>query len=176
MTLFLRRKMKFNAPLRLSVFELPFFRGGARSPFRFKLLAQNPKNAYASPCRGTTEPVTIMKTKLKTATSTGKRILIVDDDPKVLELFSALLKAAGYQVDKAENALGAIAAVVRAAPNLVLADIHMPIVGGMDLVRELKAHSDSRRIPVVAFTGDDGPEIRKAAIKAGYDDYLGQTG
>jgi CheY-like chemotaxis protein len=97
---------------------------------------------------------------------------MVDDDPQVLEVFSALLQEAGYEVESAENALAAIAAVVRAAPNLILADIRMPIVGGMDLARELKSHTDSRRIPVVAFTGYDRPGTREAALKAGYDDYL----
>ena len=96
----------------------------------------------------------------------------MDDDPQVLEVFSALLQEVGYAVEPAENALAAMAAIVRAAPDLILADIRMPIVGGMDLVRELKSHVDSRRIPVVAFTGCDSPGMREAALKAGYDDYL----
>lgn len=96
----------------------------------------------------------------------------MDDDPQVLEVFSALLGEVGYEIRSAENALAAIAAVVQAAPDLILADIRMPIVGGMDLVRELKSHKDSRSIPVVAFTGYDSPETRQAALKAGYDDYL----
>ncbi len=96
----------------------------------------------------------------------------MDDDPKVLEIFSALLQEVGYEVEAVEHALAAIAAVVRAPPDLILADIRMPIVGGMDLVRELKSHIDSRRILVVAFTGRDRPGMREAAFKAGYDDYL----
>ena len=97
---------------------------------------------------------------------------MVDDDPQVLEVFSALLQEVGYEVESAENALAAMAAVVRGAPDLILADIRMPIVGGMDLVRELKSHVDSQRIPVVAFTGCDSAGMREAALKAGYDDYL----
>jgi CheY-like chemotaxis protein len=113
-----------------------------------------------------------MKSKPKTATAARKRILLVDDDRQILETFSSLLQKAGYDVDAAENALAAIAAVVRAAPDLILADIRMPIVGGMDLVRELKSHIDSRTIPVIAFTGYDSPEMRQAAHKAGYDGFL----
>ena len=96
----------------------------------------------------------------------------MDDDLQVLEIFSELLQEVGYEVESAENALAAMAAVVRDAPDLILADIRMPIVGGMDLVRELKSHTDSRRVPVVAFTGFDSPEMREAALKAGYDGYL----
>ncbi len=116
--------------------------------------------------------MTIMKSGIKTASASKKRILLVDDDPQVLETYSALLLEAGYDVKTAENALAAVAVVVRAAPDLILADIRMPIVGGMDLVRELKSHVDSRLIPVVAFTGYDTPAMREAALKAGYDDFL----
>ena len=73
-----------------------------------------------------------MKSKPKTATAARRRILIVDDEPQVLEVFSTLLRESGYEVETAENALEAIAAVVRNAPNLILADVHMPIVGGME--------------------------------------------
>ena len=113
-----------------------------------------------------------MKTGTKTASAPKKQILLVDDDPRILQIYSELLQDAGYAVKTAENALAAVAAVVRAAPDLILADIRMPIVGGMDLVRELKSHIDSRSIRVVAFTGYDTPAMREAALKAGYDDFL----
>lgn len=113
-----------------------------------------------------------MKTKSKIARAARKRILIVDDEPQVLEVFSALLREKGYEVDTAEHALAAIAAVVRATPDLILADLQMPIVGGMELAHELKSHIDSRTIPVIAFTGYDTPQLREAAQKAGYDGYL----
>jgi CheY-like chemotaxis protein len=113
-----------------------------------------------------------MKTGTKTASASKKLVLLVDDDPQVLQVYGALLNDAGYAVKTAENALAAVAAVVRATPDLILADIRMPIVGGMDLVRELKSHIDSRLIPVVAFTGYDTPAMREAALQAGYDDFL----
>jgi len=96
----------------------------------------------------------------------------VDDDAKLVEMLAALLRESGYEVDEADHALAAVAAIVRAAPDLILADIRMPIVDGMGLVRELKSHSDSRNIPVVAVTGYDSPEVRKSAFEAGYIDYL----
>ncbi len=113
-----------------------------------------------------------MKTKSKVQSPPKPRILIVDDDPQILEVFSSLLEDAGYQVDKAEHALAAVAAVVRSAPDLILADIRMPIVDGKELVQELKSHVDSRDIPVIAVTGYDAPGSRESALKAGYDDYL----
>jgi CheY-like chemotaxis protein len=113
-----------------------------------------------------------MKATPKDQAPPKPKILIVDDDPQVLELFSALLEKAGYRVDKAEHALAAVAAVVRSAPDLILADIRMPIVDGKELAHELKSHIDSRDIPVIAVTGYDNPGSREAALEAGYDDYL----
>jgi CheY-like chemotaxis protein len=101
-----------------------------------------------------------------------KKILIVDDDPDAVEVLSALLQSAGYEVEGAEHALAAVCAVVRAAPDLVLADIRMPIVDGMGLATELKTHLDTKSIPVVAITGYDTPSMREAALKAGYDGYI----
>ncbi len=96
----------------------------------------------------------------------------MDDDPEVLEMYGLLLREAGYEVDEAEHALAAIAAVVRSTPDIILADIRMPIVDGMGLAYELKAHADSCQIPVVAVTGYDSPGSRDAALKAGYDEYF----
>ncbi len=101
-----------------------------------------------------------------------KLILLVDDDPAILEIFSLLLREAGYRVDTAEHALAAMASVVRQRPDLVLADIRMPIVDGKGLVAELKSSHDTKDIPIVAITGYDGPGAREAAYKAGYDGYL----
>lgn len=116
--------------------------------------------------------VTGQKAKRRSASKSKERILLVDDEPDSLELFSALLSEAGYQVDQADNALAAICAVVRHAPDLVLADIRMPIVDGRELVREFKNHSDTRHIPVIALTGYNTPEMRESAHKAGYDDFI----
>src|SRR5438045_304370 len=106
------------------------------------------------------------------ASHTKKRILIVDDDPDAVEVLSALLQAAGYEVEGAEHAFAAVCAIVREAPDLVVSDIRMPIVDGMGLATELKTHLDTREIPVVAITGFDTPATREAAIKAGYDGYI----
>lgn len=98
--------------------------------------------------------------------------MIVDDEPAILEIFSLVLREAGYSVETAEHALAAVAAVVRKRPDLVLADIRMPIVDGKGLVAELKGSRDTKDIPVVAITGYDGPGAQDAAFRAGYDGYM----
>ena len=100
------------------------------------------------------------------------RILIVEDDPDVREIFSRALRQAGYEVQEADHALGAVCAMVRAGADLVVTDLRMPIVDGLSLVTELKAHDDTRRVPVVALTGYDTPESRAAAFDAGCVGYI----
>jgi CheY-like chemotaxis protein len=109
---------------------------------------------------------------MKKTSGKKKRILLVDDEPAILEIFSMLLREAGYRVDTAEHAVAAMCAVVRARPDLVLADIRMPIVDGKGLVAELKSSRDTKDVPVVAITGYDGPGAEDAAYRAGYDGYL----
>lgn len=109
---------------------------------------------------------------MKKKSGKKKRILLVDDEPAILEIFSLLLREAGYRVDTAEHAVAAMCAVVRARPDLVLADIRMPIVDGKGLVAELKSSRDTKDVPVVAITGYDGPGAEDAAYRAGYDGYL----
>src|SRR5881392_995862 len=91
-----------------------------------------------------------------------KKILIVEDDTDVREILSRVLRTAGYEVQKAGHALGGVCAIVRARANLVLTDINMPIMDGFGLVQELKAHEDTRRVPVAVITEFDTPENRAA--------------
>src|SRR5437870_4300699 len=107
-----------------------------------------------------------------TKSAAKKKILIVEDDADVREVISAVLKDAGYEVNEAEHALGAICAMVRGGADLILTDIRMPIVDGLGLVRELKLHEDTRHIPIVTVTGLDTPESRAAARKAGCIGYI----
>ena len=107
-----------------------------------------------------------------TKPKTKKKILIVEDYSDFREILSRSLRKAGYEVQEAEHALGAICAMVRAGADLILTDIRMPIMDGLGLVRELKAHEDTRGVPVVAMTGFDTPENRAAALQAGCVGYF----
>lgn len=107
-----------------------------------------------------------------TQSKTKKKILIVEDDSDVREILSRVLRTAGYDVQEAGHALGGVCAMVRAGADLVLTDINMPIMDGLGLVRELKAHEDTRRVPIVAITGLDTAERRAAALQAGCVGYI----
>ncbi len=81
----------------------------------------------------------------------GMRILVVDDEPMMLEIIAALLEGEGYQVQLADGGEKALAAAQQRAPDLVLCDLRMPGMSGWDLITALKDFQP--RPPVLAMSG-----------------------
>ena len=88
----------------------------------------------------------------QTKTTTKARILIVDDDKSMLQLLKRHLSNAGYKVLTAEDGVAAGRHVLKARPDLIIADVGMPYMDGFELVAALKADSATRDIPVVFLT------------------------
>jgi len=78
-------------------------------------------------------------------------ILVVDDDPDLLQSLRVLLESYDYQVIMASNAAAAVAAVSEQGPDLVLTDIYMPDADGFELINALRQHNLS--VPVIAMSG-----------------------
>lgn len=102
----------------------------------------------------------------------GNTILIVDDDPRSLKLFRDLLQASGYTVIQAADGQEAVALAQSRKPDLVLMDVRLPGMDGMEATRAIKRHPDTRHIPVVAVTGEAMEKQREAILQAGCDDYI----
>lgn len=100
------------------------------------------------------------------------RILIVDDNPVNLKLAADVLGFDGFSVETVENAERALEALRRRRPDLILMDIAMPGMDGLELTRLLKADPATAAIPVVALTASamKGDERRTRA--AGCDGYI----
>ncbi|HET9210672.1 MAG TPA: response regulator [Thermoanaerobaculia bacterium] len=99
-------------------------------------------------------------------------ILIVDDHPTNLKLVSEVLQAAGYEVLRAVDADQALAVLQQSLPDLILMDIALPGMNGLELTRKLKEDAATRQIRIVALTafamkGDD-----QKARDAGCDGYI----
>jgi putative two-component system response regulator len=99
-------------------------------------------------------------------------ILVVEDDEANLKLVVRLLKAQGYFVESVNNGEAAIGIIARHQPDLVLLDVHLPGIGGLEVCRRIKQTPATRLIPVVLVTGDAAREHRIAGIHAGADDFL----
>ncbi len=100
------------------------------------------------------------------------RILIVDDVPANVRLLEAKLTAEYYQVAMARDGLEALSMARRWQPDLVLLDVMMPGMDGLECCRRLKGDADTAHIPVIMITALHAPAERVAALEAGADDFL----
>ena len=103
------------------------------------------------------------------------RILIVDDHEDNIELLRARLEARGYEVKGANDGQTALDTVDRWCPDLILLDVMMPKMDGMEVVRRLKAKADRKElpfIPVIMQTALDSTENKVEGLDAGADDYI----
>jgi diguanylate cyclase (GGDEF)-like protein len=104
-----------------------------------------------------------------------KRILVVDDHEDNIELLRARLEARGYEVEGASDGQAALDAVERICPDLILLDVMMPKMDGMEVVRRLKAKREANElpfIPVIMQTALDSTENKVEGLDAGADDYI----
>jgi CheY-like chemotaxis protein len=99
-------------------------------------------------------------------------ILIVDDNPANLRLTEAVLEAAGHEVHGAVDAPSALEAVMSLHPQLILMDVQLPGMDGLELTRRLKADSETRDIVIVATTAYAMCDDEVKAMQAGCDGYL----
>src|SRR5215470_6713291 len=101
-----------------------------------------------------------------------ERVLIVDDDPDIQRLVTYNLSQAGFQVTTASSGRTALETVQEHPPDLIILDIMMPDIDGMEVCRTLRQRESSRRIPIIMLTAR-GEEIdRVVGFELGADDYV----
>ena len=102
------------------------------------------------------------------------KILVCDDDRDIVSALEIYLKAEGYQVEKAYNGQEALACVEREEIHLVLMDIMMPVMDGLEATREIRTmnRSDASAVVIIAMTANAFTEDKTKALKSGMDDYL----
>ncbi|MFI6444517.1 response regulator transcription factor [Kitasatospora sp. NPDC050543] len=100
------------------------------------------------------------------------RILVVDDDPTVAEVVAGYLLRAGYRVDRAADGPQALARAAETRPDLVVLDLMLPGIDGLEVCRRLRATEGGERLPVVMLTARGDESDRILGLELGADDYV----
>jgi two-component system cell cycle response regulator len=100
------------------------------------------------------------------------RVLVVDDILANVRLLEAKLAAEYFEVVTAMNGLDALDAIQRSKPDIVLLDVMMPGIDGIEVCRRIKSNAATQHIPIVMVTALDQPEDRVRGLEAGADDFL----
>src|SRR5437016_2971283 len=99
------------------------------------------------------------------------RILVVDDDQQTAELFTSILRHLGYHATSRFSGPDAIEHIGAALPDLVILDLMMPDMNGIEVLRQLRTNERTAAVPVVMFSALDDDEWRERAEQAGAADY-----
>lgn len=102
----------------------------------------------------------------------SKKILIVDDDQLMQKLLEYIIKKAGYQVSVADNGSNAIKIVKRDKPDLIISDVEMPKMNGLELCQKLKENIDTKVIPIILITNNTQIQDKIIGFRSGADDYF----
>lgn len=110
--------------------------------------------------------------KQKTGMNMGKTILLVDDSALICHVVSKVLKDSGYTVLTAKNGREGVSLARQHVPNLVIMDVEMPVMDGIDATRQIKSEPVTAQIPVVIFTSLGREEDIDRAKQAGCEGFL----
>ncbi|MCL9980476.1 MAG: response regulator transcription factor [Bacteroidia bacterium] len=102
----------------------------------------------------------------------SSKILIVDDEQDILELIRHALNKEGYEVHIAVNGQQAIEKTAKVHPDLILMDVMMPVMDGMEACRQLKEDPATQQIPIIFLTARSEEFAELAGFEAGADDYI----
>jgi type II secretory ATPase GspE/PulE/Tfp pilus assembly ATPase PilB-like protein/CheY-like chemotaxis protein len=130
---------------------------------------EGPKQApIAAPAAPTVEPAG------RVAISPRERplVLISDDDPALRTLIKAVLTSQSFDTAEACDGIEALEQTHRLRPDLVLLDMDMPRLGGLDVLRTLRERLSGRAVAVVVITASEDPELEAQCIELGAEDYL----
>ena len=103
-----------------------------------------------------------------------KRILVVDDEPDVTDLVAYHMKAKGFHVETVNDATASISRACAYQPDLIILDIMMPHLSGIQICRILRTDSKLAKVPIIFLTAKAEPHDRIEGLESGADDYVGK--
>jgi len=101
-----------------------------------------------------------------------KRILIIEDDRTTIELIKASLEAEGFEVTSITDGESGLAQVRKSPPDLLLLDLMLPKVLGLDVCRQIRADENLNRLPILMLTARGDEMDRVVGLEVGADDYV----
>ena len=105
----------------------------------------------------------------------NEKILVVDDEPGILALLEVILRRKGFTVLSAGGAYQALVVLAREKPDLIILDVMMPGITGLELCRHLRTRADTARTPVIMLSARADAEAVQRGIAAGANEYLSKT-
>ena len=105
-------------------------------------------------------------------TKQNKRILVVEDEYFLAEMLKMRFESLGYAVSCAENGAEALRVMETTPVNLIIMDLMMPVMDGIEATRQIKKNSKWKNIPILFLTARARPEDEKACYEGGADDYI----
>jgi len=105
-------------------------------------------------------------------TEKKSRILIAEDFEENRIALKLILKHTGFDVIEAEDGQQAIEAVRREEPDLVLMDITLPVIDGLQATREIRSDEKFERLPIIVVSAHDNEDVRRQAAEAGGSEYI----
>ena len=97
----------------------------------------------------------------------GKRVLVIEDEPNIIEAINFILSRDGWSVDTHSNGHDAVDVVLAKAPNLVILDVMLPGRSGYDILKDLRAHPQTADLPVLMLTARGQNKDRDMAERLG---------
>lgn len=101
-----------------------------------------------------------------------KKIIVIEDDLPILQMFSSLLKDVGYKVETAENGSIGLEKIRKFNPDLIILDIKMPVMDGYGVLKNLKPDENDKIPPVIVLTSLVGENDEGLAKSLGATDYI----
>ncbi len=105
-------------------------------------------------------------------TSTSKTVLIIEDEEDAAELFAEMMRVSGFRVLKTPNSAPAISMMIAEKPDVIILDIMMPEISGLDILRQMRRDPELANIPVVVVSAKSMPADIKNGMEAGASTYL----
>jgi two-component system phosphate regulon response regulator PhoB len=100
------------------------------------------------------------------------KILVVEDDRDILQLLTYNLRAAGFEISTSQDGYDALALIKQQLPDIVLLDLLLPGLDGLEICKELKRSSETKSIPVIMLTARGEEVDRVVGLELGADDYV----